>query len=549
MTIAPMISPDCIINVNSFCQTIDGSLCNDIPEIDTRCDGTPTRLTMRFKGGACAQSQNFQTEDLFECHDYNDGPPTETGDEAFIVVTNAQGGDITYHEGCVSVGDVFDITDEGNEVDERINVTIYSSEDKLLRTILQTVVYHSSCSGKLFLKDTFGSVQLVEFENQSQSIVSCFVDTFVAFTILNEGEADTTLVSLISESNVFETFDLTDKVHNKTLPSGENLVIQQPFQIDMTSQQEYVFNSTVVGASGSSFDCVYNDVLRFEVGNQAQLRYPTNSPTSVVTDFPTKIPEDAECRLKAHIECRVNGERSSDCQNLVSPVGSKCTQEDEPFKIIFIYAGGDCTSSNNDQKNFECQDSGDGPNVNELVFVTTNGRNGAVVRLGETYHYEALSNESTGIIEVTISNIDLTSGRSGSMIQTLRIVTKCDEDDSLALTKKYGALQLVGFENYLQGMVSIFADITMIYYIKNQGSSNANVTSAIITSAFSGDVSYLNSPLVIEHGDNATFHEDAHINLLESVSTIFAFEFNAQGITLAEVPCKVTAGWYNFTLH
>lgn len=548
---SPMMLTDCIINVSTFCETIGGLVCNNIPEVDTRCNDTPTRLRVRFNGGDCAESRNFQTKNIFACVDYNGSPSMDIGSEAFIVVNDAKGKNIMYYEGYLNVGEIFDITNNGNELEEILNVTIYSSHGKSSLDILQTMVFHSSCLEDLFLKDTFGSIQLVEFENQNQGVVSSFVDALLAFHILNEGEPVINLASLLSESNIFETFNLTSKVKNELIPSGENLILAQPFQIDITSRREYAFNTKVIGTSGPSFECEYDDFLTFEAGNFVEYLYPTSSPTfapPVASDIPQpKNPEDTECKLKADIGCRVNGQNFHDCQTLISPIGVQCMQEDEPSNIMFMYTGGDCALSDNSQSNFECEDMIQLPNSVETVFVTVNGSNGYAVRLGEVYRYEGTPGESNGTIEVLISDLNHTSGMAGSLIQRLRIVTDCSED-TLVVTKRFGALQLVGFENESQGLVSIFADLTMEYSIKSEGPTSANATSIIINSPVSGNVSYLNRPLLIDSGDRITFSEDARINLVESLSFTFAFELNAQGSTMYGVPCNVTAGKYNISI-
>jgi hypothetical protein len=260
----------------------EGSLCDAILPLVTQCQQRPTKMVFRYNGGTCEQSFNIQPDTLFICNDFNGGPPNAEGASSYISITDVKGAGIVYYDGFATVGDELVLEDNGNRVEANMNVTIYSSDNKDPANILQTLVYHSSCSRNLFLKDRYGSIQLIVFVNEIQGIVSCLFNAVFDFSIVNDGEFNAELVSLISVTNI-GVYNLTDRVLGTLVKPGEKFTIAENIVIDLTVRQRYTALSTIVGrpVGGSTGSlCRDTDFLTFVAGNPLPPIFPTIAPSA-----------------------------------------------------------------------------------------------------------------------------------------------------------------------------------------------------------------------------------------------------------------------------
>jgi len=245
------------------------------------CLERPTGATMLFNGGGCEQSDNTQ-ELKFTCEDLNGGPPVNEGDQAYIIVTDIKGNGITYFEGLVAVGETFPINDNNERFEADMFIMIFSPDQS---TPLQMVQFHSSCSQNLELKNRFGASQLVEFMNELQGTVSCFV-TFsfaiqITVPISATGSQTILLTSLTAMTNFAGDLDLTDQVEGQTIgPGSSPVLVTLEGTIDASEQMRYtlMFNiEGVVEATGQP--CTGMDMLSFLAGNVPGARLPAGSPT------------------------------------------------------------------------------------------------------------------------------------------------------------------------------------------------------------------------------------------------------------------------------
>jgi len=212
--------------------------------------------------------------------DSNGGPPINEGEQAYIVVTDIKGNGITYFEGLVAVGDIYDLNDGGERFEADMFVTIYSPDQS---TVLQSVQYHSSCSSNLELKNRFGASQLVEFVNAVQGVVSCFA-TFsfsldIAVPIEATGDA-IQITSLTADTSFAGIIDLTPQVINSPpLGPGGNIVVVLEGTIDASSRMTYTILYNIEGTRVTDGSiCTGMDMVTFEAG-----RDPT-VPAGVPTD-------------------------------------------------------------------------------------------------------------------------------------------------------------------------------------------------------------------------------------------------------------------------
>ena len=167
-----------------------------------------------------------------------------------------------------------------------MNVTIYKDESVGFDNFLQSIVYHSSCSRNLFLKDRYGSIQLVGFVNDLQGNVSCFTNVVFNVVISNTGDFDAQFVSLVTTTNI-GTFNLTQDVIDSGVGPGEQFNTEVPILIDLSQQINYTVITTLVGSTPSSgVLCSSTDELTFTAGQPPNPELPTLNPTMSPTTAP-----------------------------------------------------------------------------------------------------------------------------------------------------------------------------------------------------------------------------------------------------------------------
>jgi hypothetical protein len=243
-------------------------------------------MGFRYNGGDCSQESNVQDPQLYQCRDLFGGPPVEIGEESYILVQDIKGLGIIFFEGFVPVGDQFTMTNGGSEVlAANVNVTIYNTDVVIPSNIRQTMIIHTSCSQVTFLKDRYGAIELLSFNNTIQGFVSCFVDLTLGFDVVNTVNGfNVVLESLTSVTN----FDMpnnflnfTEEVSGVSLGPGEALPrFSTMVTIDLSVRQRYTVFSTVQGGSPDGFSCRSTDFLNFTAGNTetSSATAPTTPP-------------------------------------------------------------------------------------------------------------------------------------------------------------------------------------------------------------------------------------------------------------------------------
>ena len=287
--VAPPTSGECVIELASECvisgnSSYAGQSC-DVPILGVEpCLQRPYAATLLFNGGDCSQSDNGQ-ELKFTCEDYNGGPPVNEGDEVYIIVTDIKGIGITYFEGIVGVGDTLPLNDDNQQFEADMFVKIYTPDQS---TQLQMVQFHTSCSRNLELKNRFGSVQLVEFINFRQGIVSCFTDFSFALEItvpITAVGEDVMITSLVAMTNFAGVIDLTDQVVGQPpIEPGGSLIVTLEGTIDASERMTYTIMYSIQGVRVSDGTmCTGMETVSFEAGRDESLPVPTApAPTAPV---------------------------------------------------------------------------------------------------------------------------------------------------------------------------------------------------------------------------------------------------------------------------
>jgi hypothetical protein len=290
----PSVGP-CVFNITVGCFFDNGDPC-DMPMPTTQiCTGRPYKAGMLYNGGDCSQSFNTQSE-VFSCTDYDEGPPTEIGEQSWITVTDASGDGIVYHDNWVSVGDIYYLDNDEQRFGTDQIIYIYSSDEKDEDSLLQYVEYNTACTGDLALKDRFGASQLVEWFNLEQGLVSC--STNISYTIgvdipstVNEG---ITVESAIVVMNFGEEMiDLTSELAGTFIPAGTILPVTIPNEIDLTEDFTYTFRIEIIGTDADGATCVGSGYDEFTAGpsyGSPTTPVPSTGFSSSPPAVPTALP-------------------------------------------------------------------------------------------------------------------------------------------------------------------------------------------------------------------------------------------------------------------
>jgi hypothetical protein len=156
------------------------------------CDSRASKFKFRFYPRLCEDSDNFvhrisgtrnlraqhkrhlkksgDVNDKFWCLESSSTSPPSAG--PFRVVIKAKGatettGDVYLDETNVEDYDELTIVGlNGGTITTELNIYIYNSQSSKV----QEIMFHSSCSMELSTSDTFGSIELIGFENDKESV-------------------------------------------------------------------------------------------------------------------------------------------------------------------------------------------------------------------------------------------------------------------------------------------------------------------------------------------------------------------------------------------
>lgn len=256
-SLSPTRDPTCYLDVDIICYYASehnpfGFPCDlwepPVPELQ-QCEYRPIEAKLFFIGGDCLQSGNRQ--DLnYTCDDFNGGPPTTEGSEAYIVVTDEDGAGPILFEGIVPVlGEPFVLSNNGNLLGDLQRIQVWMTDQS---TLLQEVRGASfTCSDPLELFTRYGANQLVEYYNNEQGSISGFATfsfavvlrLFLTIRVSVAGES-VTLTNLTALTSFAGLLDLTENVSNLT--------------VDSKNPQDITLEGTVDGSTQKNYTLVYN---------------------------------------------------------------------------------------------------------------------------------------------------------------------------------------------------------------------------------------------------------------------------------------------------
>lgn len=235
-------------------------------------------------------------------------PPTQAGEEAYIVATELEGF-MVYFEGFVGVGNSYTLNEDFSidKLPPNMNITVYhpagSTDPSTIvqgANIMQTLFVHLSCSQPLFLKDRFGSGQVVQWIEVGGRNVSCFQETvtgdliFVSLDAENQDQPVRLVEMVIVPNFADEPINKTDEANGLILePNGESIILT-PINVPVifTQGARYTFSTTIFGETldGSQL-CNGYDFHECNAGIALPPSFPTLAPTQTQPShhFPPQI--------------------------------------------------------------------------------------------------------------------------------------------------------------------------------------------------------------------------------------------------------------------
>ena len=162
------------MEVSESCGTLNPNLCRQRPQ----------RIIMQYTGNDCTAGSISQPGDKFSCVDTG----SDILGDAIIQAVGSRDGE-EYFSGEVSVGDVISFSAQEDALASDIKFQVFSKAGSLL----QEVIFHSSCSQQLTCYDDYGALTLLGVENASQGLLLCSTDEVKTFTfdIAADGFSDT----------------------------------------------------------------------------------------------------------------------------------------------------------------------------------------------------------------------------------------------------------------------------------------------------------------------------------------------------------------------
>jgi hypothetical protein len=472
----------CDVNVVIDCTTDDGAPCDSLVSPDGACaTGAPILMvSFSLTECLCVDSANSQ-EDEAACQDVR---PIAADATLKVDCISVDDGTVLIVEPPVVTGnDRFSVTSPGGgNLPEKMECT-YSEPDTGSK--LQINVIDTSGNVSLNLEDKFGSMQLKSCDD-----LTCIESLNYAITITNIGTTpmDITVVDFTFNG---ETESVLSDVPVNPLPVGENTSFDEVRLADICAGGDFVGGVMVEANPPTGDMCQDMDSYEFMV---------TPPPPTPPTGPPPTPAPTTQCLLNLDLECKVTAGfyLGQSCET--PGIGIQpCFQR--PTGATMLFRGGDCAQSDNRQfLKFTCTDTEFGPpsrvDGDRAYIVVTDVENKGLiyhqdfVTVGSNYYLRTPPGETRFVADQRImiyKNED--TADPTNLLQTVQYHSSCSSN--LELKNRFGASQLVEFQNQLQGNVTCFAsaqfDLAIVIPIDIEGTS-ATLTKLTALTNFQGFV-------------------------------------------------------------
>jgi hypothetical protein len=132
----------------------------------------------------------------------------------------------------------------------------------------------------LFLKDRFGAVQVVEWVNEEQGVVSSFANASfdVSVTIPMDITGSTlTLESFFAVTN-FGVYNFTDDVIGQVVVPGASVQVTFDVTFDLTQPRRYTILAEIEGTTDEGSVCTGTAFYNFTTGVDLPDTFPSDAP-------------------------------------------------------------------------------------------------------------------------------------------------------------------------------------------------------------------------------------------------------------------------------
>ena len=210
---------------------------------------------------------------------------------------------------------------------------------------------------------------------------------------------------------------------------------------------------------------------------------PSFEPTSLQR-IPTPVQAgriDA-CNIELDVHCVVTSGDSAGLPCEMLGIGVTACRE-KPTMLTLRYIRGSCEESDNRQfLKFACSGFPDSPGDSSFVTVTGIRGEGSIyqgwVAVGNDFSFVIPENERDLIIDARFQGI------SNDPFQEVYFSIACS--NNLELFNRFGAFQVVGFSNVLQGSANASVEVQSEIFMANKGNKTLNLTTLTAETDFLG---------------------------------------------------------------
>jgi hypothetical protein len=435
-----------------------------------------------------------------------------------------------------------------------MNITVYDpagSDDPATildqSNMLQTMFLHLSCSQPLFLLDRFGAQQVVEWTEGSGRLVTTQVATTTEALALSlnsnniVGQDGVRLLEMNIISNTEGFINKTDEVNGVVITEGETIELS-PINVtlDLSQRTRYTFFTTITGETlDGTAECNGFDFHECIVGAALPPAFPTLAPTPspTTTPFPTPDPFETECSAEAVINCVVTEPfNDAGCQ-AIPPLTTSCSNGASLALLSFNFTGQKCNGTPG------CVDLSTDAIPEEayieIVDCETTAFFQGTANIGDTIRVNSRGNFLCDTFDVSIQTLNFNEQveeNQGIPLQNLSLPTAClDGDSAWSINEDYGGLRLTQYTSDLDGIQAQFVTVLMSYVVANSGIFGANIDSAFLNSAFSGESEILTSPVLVPARSQSQLStETVVVDMLDQSGSTFEFSLSITGASATE---------------
>ena len=512
---------------------------------------------------------------MIECvDDILEGPPVVEGELSYIVASDLNDVTQIYHASSVPVGGEFLVQFGTQGAPKAMLIRIFSSAEAVpTGEFLQSIALLSDCSTSdkiMHLQDQFGSVQLIVIANEDQGVMTNLMAATFSFFVTNLGPSSNVILTQMNSVTTLGVLHAAEFAIGDTIQSNATAEFRHKFLIDAAVRHRYTSLTMATADTFEGYTCEGKDLMTFVVAGFSQTgdspgnvtspssdssttgppgvsagslgpspsgvaeRYPSIQPSlsidrsnapspasSPATKIPSvSAPSDAFSRQDCHVELDVKCiavDGQGDCSTIL-PQAPKC--EDRPTGMLFRYHGGPCSlpSSATSQSFVQCVDYNGGPTatVGDIIYIKIGDVDDmevvyyeAEIAVGDSFTLDAPSGGIGTETLILVYSSSSDTSRS-NLLQSIVFLSDCHVE--LSLEDKLGSIQLIGYENAVQGKISSLVNAIYEFTIYNVGSDGNVMLSSLNSITSLGAIEFPVSDTVLAPASSISFQREVTID-------------------------------------